>query len=234
MTDAPLVEIRSLSKTYVMPDRSLDVLTNVDLTLGRAEMISLEGQSGVGKSTFLHILGTLDAPTSGTVHFEGRNVFTMPSDELARFRNATIGFVFQFHHLLPEFTAAENVMMPGLIGRESGADALARAHDLLGRVGLADRAGHRPSELSGGEQQRVAIARALMRTPQLVLADEPTGNLDQKTSLEIHDLLVQLNEETGITFVIATHNPTLAARMNRHLRVESAQIVEVSTAGGAS
>jgi lipoprotein-releasing system ATP-binding protein len=232
MTDAPLVEIRGLSKTYVMPERSLNVLQGVDLVLRKAEMISLEGQSGVGKSTFLHILGTLDSPSEGTVHFEGRDVFTLAPDELARFRNATIGFVFQFHHLLPEFTALENVMMPALIGRQSSAEALSKAQYLLERVGLADRSTHRPSELSGGEQQRVAIARSLMQSPRLVLADEPTGNLDQRTSREIHDLLVELNEETGITFLVATHNPTLAGRMTRHLVVQGAQILERTPAGG--
>ncbi len=232
MNDAPLVEVRGLSKTYVMPERSLTVLDSVDLTIGKAEMISLEGQSGVGKSTFLHLLGTLDTPTTGSIHFEGRDVLTMPPTELAHFRNRAIGFIFQFHHLLPEFTALENVMMPALIGRISGAEAEKMAAHLLDRVGLGDRIHHRPSELSGGEQQRVAIARALMRSPRLVLADEPTGNLDQYTSQEIHQLLVELNEETGITFLIATHNHALASRMKRHLRVESSRIIETPTAGG--
>ncbi|NUN14777.1 MAG: ABC transporter ATP-binding protein [Myxococcales bacterium] len=224
----PLVRVQDLRKSFFLPDRKLDVLRGINLEIRPREMVSLVGQSGVGKSTFLHVLGTLDRPTSGQVLFGDQDVFALPDPALAAFRNNSIGFVFQFHHLLPEFTALENVMMPALIHRMAPAKASARASELLSRVGLAARLGHRPGELSGGEQQRVAVARALMMEPPLVLADEPTGNLDQRTADELHDLLMELNEQTSIAFVVATHNFSLARRMRRHLLQHNGIITEMS------
>jgi lipoprotein-releasing system ATP-binding protein len=176
-------------------------------------MTAVVGASGVGKSTFLHILGTLDRPTAGSVLYDGVDVFSLPEKSLTRFRNRKVGFVFQFHHLLPEFTAVENVMMPGLLAGEGDYDGLrGRAAVLLGELGLAGRLSHRPGELSGGEQQRVAVARALFLHPSVVLADEPTGNLDAQTGRELFDLLLRLNEEKGITFVIVTHDKEISGR----------------------
>ena len=225
MNDAPLVEVRGLSKTYVMPERSLTVLDSVDLTIGKAEMISLEGQSGVGKSTFLHLLGTLDTPTTGSIHFEGRDVLTMPPTELAHFRNRAIGFIFQFHHLLPEFTALENIVIPQLIAGKSKADARVRASELIDAMGLEARSSHRPARLSGGEQQRIAIARALANAPKILLADEPTGNLDPGTADEVFQLLMSQVRGAGLAALIATHDPALAARMDRILRLEDGVLV---------
>lgn len=219
-------EIRNLHKSYFMDGKRIDVLRGLDLVIKEGEMLSLTGTSGSGKSTFLHVLGTLDNPTAGSIAFEGREVTRMDEAELADFRNRTIGFVFQFHHLLPEFTALENVMMPLLIGGEKRSKVEGRARELLHDVGLAHRVTHRPGELSGGEQQRVAIARALVRQPRLLLADEPTGNLDMKTSHEVHELLYSIQRSTGITLVIVTHNEQLAAGMNRTIRVVDGRIVE--------
>jgi lipoprotein-releasing system ATP-binding protein len=190
-------------------------------------MISIVGKSGVGKSTFLHIAGTLDRPTSGTVRYWGRDVLALNESDLAAFRNRNIGFVFQFHHLLPELTALENVMVPALIARTPSARAEARAADLLGQVGLSHRATHRPGELSGGEQQRVAVARSLVMNPHVVFADEPTGNLDEKTSEDVHDLLFRLNRELGLAFVIATHNFALARSMPRRLLMTQGLVQEL-------
>ena len=226
----PLVEVRGLTKFFHLPDRRLDVLRGIDLDIGHRQMISLVGQSGVGKSTFLHLLGTLDAPSEGSIRYEGRDVFALPEAELASFRNQAIGFVFQFHHLLPEFTALENVMMPALIHRQDYHAASRMAEELLVSVGLKERLQHKPGELSGGEQQRVAIGRALVMSPKVVLADEPTGNLDQYTSEEIHELLLDLNDRTGITFLIATHNYSLARRMRRHLLMEGGRVRELTAA----
>src|SRR5262245_28009401 len=182
-------------------------------------MVAVVGASGVGKSTFLQILGTLDLPTSGSIQFDGEELTTMSASRLADFRNRKIGFVFQFHHLLPEFTALENVMMPALIQRIPPNRARRRAEDVLGRVGLSRRLTHRPGELSGGEQQRVALARALVLEPALLLADEPTGNLDRQTGEAIHGLFLELNRERGSTLLVVTHNPDLAALMPRRLRM---------------
>ncbi len=215
----PLLETRQLRKIFNHEGRSLEVLSGVDLVIAPGDQIAIIGQSGAGKSTLLHILGTLDAPTSGSVSFRGKDVFAQPSRKLAAFRNETIGFMFQFHHLLPEFTALENVMMPLLIRRRSRRDARARALHWLEAVGLAERIRHRPGELSGGEQQRVALARALVGEPALLLADEPTGNLDRHTSDGIHDLFTRINEEHGTAMLIVTHNATLAGRMPRNLRM---------------
>ncbi len=189
-------------------------------------MCSVRGKSGVGKSTLLHILGTLDRPTSGHVEYYGENVFDYPDGELAAFRNKRIGFVFQFHHLLPEFTALENIAMPALIAGEKRSKALRKASDLLDQVKLTHRAQHRPGELSGGEQQRIAVARALVQGPSLVLADEPTGNLDQSTSDEIHDLILSINEIQQIAFLVVTHNHRLATMMTRQLEMRDGVVYE--------
>jgi lipoprotein-releasing system ATP-binding protein len=220
------VEIAHLRKEYTHGGVRLTVLQDVQLSLEAGEMVAVVGASGVGKSTFLQILGTLDLPTSGSIRFDGEEVTRMSATRLAEFRNKKIGFVFQFHHLLPEFTAEENVMMPALIQRVPRAIARRRAVDILGRVGLGRRLTHKPSELSGGEQQRVALARALVLEPALLLADEPTGNLDHKTSTEIHELFLALNRERGSTLMVVTHNPELAAIMPRCLRmIDGGQLV---------
>jgi lipoprotein-releasing system ATP-binding protein len=220
------VEITHLRKEYMHGGVRLTVLQDVQVLLEAGEMVAVVGASGVGKSTFLQILGTLDLPTSGSIRFDGEEVTRMSATRLAEFRNKKIGFVFQFHHLLPEFTAEENVMMPALIQRVPRAIARRRAVDILGRVGLGRRLTHKPSELSGGEQQRVALARALVLEPALLLADEPTGNLDHKTSHEIHQLFLELNRERGSTLMVVTHNPELAAIMPRCLRmIDGGQLV---------
>jgi lipoprotein-releasing system ATP-binding protein len=213
------VEVRRLTKIFDHGGRKLAILRSIDLTLEPGEMVAVVGASGVGKSTLLHILGTLDLPTSGAVLFNGRDLTHLSPTALAAFRNRSIGFVFQFHHLLPEFTALENVMMPALIQRVARPEAEERARAILGRVGLAARLTHKPGELSGGEQQRVALARALIMRPQLLLADEPTGNLDSHTGAEVHELFFELNREHGTTMLIVTHNPELAARMPRRLHM---------------
>jgi lipoprotein-releasing system ATP-binding protein len=216
---AAFVRIDGLAKTYLMADRRLEVLRGIDLEIGAGEIVALTGPSGAGKSTFLHLLGTLDVPTRGRILFDGEDVFERGEEGLASFRNETVGFVFQSHHLLPEFTALENAMMPALIRRVPRGEARRRAADMLSRVGLADRAEHRPGELSGGEQQRVALARALCLSPRLLLADEPTGNLDPQTAEGIHALLVELNRTLGITAVVVTHNERLAQSLPRRLRL---------------
>jgi lipoprotein-releasing system ATP-binding protein len=208
-----LLEVRGLSKTYGSSSSQIEVLRGIDLDLQAGTTTALIGASGAGKSTLLHLLGALDRPTSGTVCFRGENIFNKNDRQLAAFRNKSIGFVFQFHHLLPEFTALENVMMPALISRIPRPEARKAAESLLKDVGLGERMTHRPGELSGGEQQRVAIARALALEPQLLLADEPTGNLDMKTSDGIHAMLTELQIEKGLTLVIVTHNERLAAAM---------------------
>ncbi len=221
--------ISNLSKTYHHGGVYLPVLANLSLTLERGDMAAVVGASGVGKSTFLQILGTLDLPSSGSITFNGEELTTMSPARLAAFRNQQIGFVFQFHHLLPEFTALENVMMPALVQRLPLAVAERRAKEILGRVGLTKRLTHRPSELSGGEQQRVALARAMVLGPSLLLADEPTGNLDRATGEAIHQLFLELNREHGSTLLVVTHNPELAALMPRKLRmVDGGKIVDES------
>jgi len=195
------------------------VLKDVNFHLQAGDMVAIVGASGVGKSTLLQVLGTLDLPTSGSVCIGGEEITEMGPARLAEFRNREIGFVFQFHHLLPEFTALENVMMPVLICRRPRQEATHRATEILGRVGLSHRLTHKPSELSGGEQQRVALARAMVMEPSLLLADEPTGNLDRRTGEEIHDLFIDLNRERGSTLLVVTHNPELAALMPRCLRM---------------
>jgi lipoprotein-releasing system ATP-binding protein len=213
------VRIEGLGKTYLMADRRLEVLRGIDLEIAKGDLVALTGPSGAGKSTFLHLLGTLDVPTRGRVLYDGEDVFERGDEDLAAFRNGTVGFVFQSHHLLPEFTALENAMMPALIRRVPRAEARRRAAEMLERVGLGDRLAHRPGELSGGEQQRVALARALCLSPRLLLADEPTGNLDPQTADGIHALLVELNRTLGITAVVVTHNERLAQALPRRLRL---------------
>jgi lipoprotein-releasing system ATP-binding protein len=221
------VEVRHLVKAYEHGGRQLRVLDDVNLSLEPGDMVSVVGASGVGKSTLLQILGTLDVPSAGTITFDGRELTKLDPAGLAHFRNKKIGFVFQFHHLLPEFTALENVMMPALIQRMPPPEARKRAASILDRVGLSHRLTHRPSELSGGEQQRVALARAMVLEPALLLADEPTGNLDLHTGEEVQNLFVELNRERGSTLLVVTHNPELAARMPRRLRmVDGGKLVE--------
>lgn len=214
-----LLEIRGLCKTYEIGKNRIEVLSGINLDLEAATTTALIGASGAGKSTLLHLLGALDRPTSGTVSFRGDDLFQKNDRELANFRNRSIGFVFQFHHLLSEFTALENVMMPALIARVPRREALSMAEELLADVGLAHRVTHRPGELSGGEQQRVAIARALVMSPALLLADEPTGNLDMKTSEGVHAVLAGLQQKKGLTLVVVTHNERLAAAMGRIVRL---------------
>jgi lipoprotein-releasing system ATP-binding protein len=220
------VQVRGLSKVFQHGGRTIDVLRGLDFDLGPGEMASVVGASGVGKSTLLQVLGTLDAPSAGTITFDGVDVTAMNATRLAEFRNREIGFVFQFHHLLPEFTALENAMMPGLIMRLPRRLVAERASAMLARIGLGERLSHRPGELSGGEQQRVALARALLLRPRLLLADEPTGNLDTKTGREIHELFFELNRELGTTILIVTHNDELAQKTPRRLRMADGLIVE--------
>jgi lipoprotein-releasing system ATP-binding protein len=201
------------------PPEKLTVLKGISFTVKAGERVAIVGKSGAGKSTLLHLLGALDAPTSGEIKFGGANIARWGGWQLARFRNLNLGFIFQFHHLLPEFTALENVMMPAIIGRQSRATAMEKAKAVLKEVGLEYRMEHRPGELSGGERQRVAVARAIVLQPAIVLADEPTGNLDAKTGGAIHDLLVKLSEERGMSLVTVTHNPDLARRMHRQIRL---------------
>jgi len=203
---------------------ALHVLESIDLDVRKGEMLAIVGASGVGKSTLLHILGALDRPTSGKVFYGDVDVFSMDNGRIARFRNERVGFVFQFHHLLPEFSAIENVMMPALIRRTDRAEAAKAAERILHEVGLGARLHHRPGELSGGEQQRVAVARALILKPDVVLADEPTGNLDTHTGEAVHDLLLSINKQQGITFVIVTHNDKLALRADRVLRMAEGRL----------
>jgi len=211
----PFLEASNLSKTYRNAEVPVAVFEQMSIEVERGEMLAIVGPSGIGKSTLLHLLGGLDRPDTGTIRVEGRDVSSLSNDELARFRNRNVGFVFQFHHLLPEFTAQENVAMPGWIGRIPRDEALRKATSLLKELGLDARARHFPNQLSGGEQQRVAIARALLTDPLLFLADEPTGNLDLETSERVFELMRECHTKRGLTSVIVTHNPELAARCDR-------------------
>lgn len=215
----------NLHKSFQTEAGSLDVLKGVDLEVSQGEMLAIVGASGVGKSTLLHILGTLDRPTKGEVKFDNNDIFSLNDKELALFRNQKIGFVFQLHHLLSEFNTLENVMMPRLIAGEQREDIEGKALDLLDRVGIKDRATHLPAELSGGEQQRVAVARALISQPQIVIADEPSGNLDQKTAEDLHNLLKDLNVNQGYTFIIATHNQSLAQKAERIVTLKDGKAI---------
>ena len=216
----PILQVKGVHKHFGSGERRVDVLRGVDLTLSGQESIAVVGASGVGKSTLLHILGTLERPSAGEVIYEGVNVLTFPETQLAAYRNRSIGFVFQFHHLLSEFTALENVMLPCLIGRMSKRKSRESAGEVLDLVGLSHRIRHRVGELSGGEQQRVAVARALVLNPKVLLADEPTGNLDTKTSRNVHELLLRLNQEQKVSLVVVTHNMELAGMMQRQLHMK--------------
>lgn len=218
----PILQVRGLVKTYPSAaGQPLSVLQDLDLTVPRGEFLAITGESGTGKSTLLHVLGALDRPDAGSVIMDGSEVFTRDDAALSAFRNQSVGFVFQFHHLLPEFTAEENVMMPALIAGRRPGQVRDRARKLLADVGLSPRADHRPGELSGGEKQRVAMARALMNEPALVLADEPSGNLDEKTAEILHAELLRLCREQGQTFVVVTHNREFAAMADRRLVLEN-------------
>lgn len=218
-----LLEARGLTKTYRGVTRRIDVLTRLDLEVAAGESVAIVGDSGVGKSTLLHLLGGLDRPDAGALMFEGSDVFTRDAAGLAEYRNRRVGFLFQFHHLLPEFTALENVEMPFRIGRRTG-EIGGRAREILGRLGLSERLGHVPGALSGGEQQRVAIARALVTEPALVLADEPTGNLDPSTGDRVFSLLRELQRERSFALVLATHSERLAAGSHRVLRLDGGSL----------
>jgi lipoprotein-releasing system ATP-binding protein len=218
------VEVRALNKSYPIQGRRLHVLRDLDLTVEKGEMVAVMGASGVGKSTLLHVLGGLDRPDNGDVRVGDIDVARVNDQELVAFRNRHVGFVFQFHHLLPEFTAVENAEMPLRIARVAVASARPRAQALLERVGLAERLEHRPGMMSGGEQQRVAVARALVMQPALLLADEPTGDLDETTADALHALLRDMHAEFGLTAIIATHNPRLAQQCDRVLRLEGGQL----------
>jgi lipoprotein-releasing system ATP-binding protein len=226
-----LVVIEDLKKSFQHMGRTLDVLRGIDLNIYPGEVLCIVGPSGAGKSTLLHCIGTLDLPTSGRIRLAGEELTQMKPARLASVRNRTIGFVFQFHHLLPEFDALENVMMPGLILGKNKKEINKRAAALLEEVGLSHRGTHRPGELSGGEQQRVAVARALLLDPKLLLADEPTGNLDTATSDSIHDLFFQINRDHGTTIVVVTHNPSFASRMPRVVHMQDGKVVRDQRAG---
>lgn len=220
-----MIKVKDVTKSF---DR-LQVLKGIDLTVERGEIISIVGPSGAGKTTLLQIMGSLDRPDSGTVSYNGTDIFSMSEKQKARFRNANIGFVFQFHQLLPEFTLAENVAMPALIGGMSRTKALARAKELLDYLGLGDRISHKPSQLSGGERQRGAVARALVNSPDVVLADEPSGSLDSVNRQELHRLFFDLRRDMGQTFVIVTHDESLAAMADRTIAMHDGRITEIVT-----
>ncbi len=220
--DELLVRVRNLHKRYTNGGgQNIDIFTGAEIDIRPGESVAVVGASGVGKSTLLHILGTLDSPDRGSLLFKGQDIFKLDRHQLAGFRNRSIGFVFQFHHLLPEFNAVENAMMPALIGGRTRREAGEAAEEILVRVGLQDRLHHPVSKLSGGEQQRVALARALILKPLLLLADEPTGNLDQKNSERVHTLIMELNQELSMTVLIVTHNMELAACMSRCITIEN-------------
>jgi lipoprotein-releasing system ATP-binding protein len=226
--EQPIVTIEDLSKSYPSAaGQRLEILKNINLSLGLGDSLAVIGASGIGKSTLLQILGTLDRPDNGRMFFKGIDLFRLNKDRLARFRNQSVGFVFQFHHLLPEFTAVENVMMPVLIKGDKRQHAYRQSVQMLERVGLDQRLEHRVTDLSGGEQQRVALARALILRPALLLADEPTGNLDKQTGKQIHDLLIELNREMKMTMVVVTHNPDLAALMARSVTIVDGGLIEL-------
>ncbi|MBN2283081.1 MAG: ABC transporter ATP-binding protein [Deltaproteobacteria bacterium] len=222
-----MITVRNLTKTFIKDGTRIEVLKGLDLEITAGETMAVLGVSGAGKTTFLQILGLLDRPTSGQVLFDGVNIFDRQDRERAYFRNRQIGFVFQFHHLLPEFTTLENTMMPALIAGVNRSEARAMAESTLTEVGLGDRLVHKPGELSGGEQQRVAVARAMVMKPRCILADEPTGNLDTETGRKIEDLLLDLNATRGSTLIVVTHNTSLARRMTRMIGLKDGKTYEL-------
>ncbi len=222
-----MIEIKNLSKSFTLDGTKIEVLKNLDLTVKQGESVAILGASGAGKSTLLHILGTLDHPTSGSLYYDQADIFQWNEKKLAEFRNRKIGFVFQFHHLLPEFSSLENTMMPALICGMPKQEARRKAEIVLNDVGLGDRVAHKPGELSGGEQQRVAVARALMMNPEVLLADEPTGNLDTETGEKVEDILLNLNRTKNITLIIVTHNQALAQRMSRSIGLKDGKIISL-------
>jgi lipoprotein-releasing system ATP-binding protein len=231
MSNELLLRCQGVTKTYQKDGAAVEVLRGVDLALGEGETLAILGSSGAGKSTLLHVLGTLEPPTRGEVLYYGQNVTKFGSDKVSRFRNREIGFVFQFHYLLQEFTALENVLMPALIAGEDRPKYEERARQLLTEVGLGHRLSHRPAELSGGEQQRVALARALVMHPRLLLADEPTGNLDSKNAHMVRDLFLQLSKERGVTIVLVTHDEEIAKDFGRHLLMRDGMIADDRVVG---
>lgn len=224
----PLLSGRGICKTFHVHQSRIEVLKGVDFDLDAGETMAVVGESGIGKSTFLHLLGSLDRPDSGTLLFKGDDIFLCKGEELARIRNRSVGFVFQFHHLLPEFSALENAMMPAMISGLGKPDARDKAEEILVRVGLKERLAHKVNKLSGGEQQRVALARALVLKPDILLADEPTGNLDKRNSEQVHELLLDLNREMGMTLVVVTHNLNLASYLTRRVTIANGKLEEMN------
>lgn len=227
-TTHPLILVKNLFKSFGHGPKRVDVLKDITLTFSTGDAVAIYGSSGVGKTTFIHILGTLDRPTSGRIIYRGQDLFSMQEKALAAFRNREVGFVFQLYYLLPEFNALENTMMPALIQGMQRRQAAMKAEEILVEVGLKDRITHKPGELSGGEQQRVAVARSLILQPTLLLADEPTGNLDTATGHAIDDLLVRLNTEKGVTLIVVTHNREIASRMGRRIQMVDGKVFEES------
>ena len=224
--DQAVIRCAAVTKTFSEGNLSVDVLRGISLRIGQGEQVAIVGASGSGKSTLLHILGGLSKPTTGEVWVDSQDIKTLSEAALGQLRNQALGFVYQFHHLLPEFTALENIAMPLLIRKTTVGQAFLRAEKLLKRVGLSDRAGHKPGELSGGERQRAAVARAVVTQPSCILADEPTGNLDTSTADSIHQLMIELNEENRTSLVIVTHDMALAGKMGRVVRIENGLVTE--------
>jgi len=225
-----VIELKDIHKTYSNGPQRVEVIKGISFSVKRSEVIVIMGPSGVGKSTLLHMMGALDLPTSGDIYINNENILKLKNDQLARFRNSNIGFVFQFHHLLPEFTALENVLIPAMMYGELSREKEDYAHQILDQVGLSHRLEHKPRELSGGEQQRVAVARALVNKPQVILADEPTGNLDKQNGEALYNLLLELNRKMGQTLVIVTHNEQMTEQANRIIEMDDGQLARTKTA----